>query len=173
MAESRTALAERVRLTVQRAFAGVELGHGISLRKAEVIDGQAVNFRPSSELQALKGGEVTNDWSAIPLVELERDCIAHLDAAGLRYYLPALMLLMLSHYESRAMWVVGTFGSINVRGKHREHTLDRLSLLSSDQRAAVALWLAALPHLVDLQVEHRKIVERATTAFWTRYLPAQ
>ena len=86
---------KRLEDQIRAAFAGVELGRGISLRQAQVIDryGEGVSDR---EFEALPKGEVTDDWSRVPFEELERDCIAHLDAEGLRYYIPALVLSVIS-----------------------------------------------------------------------------
>jgi hypothetical protein len=68
------------------------------LRQAQAIDNYRKGWSPA-EFEALPKSEITDDWSAVPLSELERDCTAHLDVAGLRYYLPALMLSLLDHYE--------------------------------------------------------------------------
>jgi hypothetical protein len=58
-------------------------------------------------------GEITDDWPQIATDELESesDGIAHLDAFGFRYYIPALMLSVLSHYESSSTRVVGAKNS--------------------------------------------------------------
>src|ERR1035438_849707 len=98
---------EAVTDAIQTAFKGVTLGQGISLRQAEMIDRTRDSVTPS-EYRALLSGEVTNDWSRVPLIELERDYIAHLDARGFRYYVPALMLSVLERYESVSMRVIGT-----------------------------------------------------------------
>ena len=37
--------------------------------------------------------EVTDGWPRVSSEELECDCIAHLEAFGFRYYIPALMLM--------------------------------------------------------------------------------
>src|SRR5215469_15804011 len=48
----------------------------------------------------------------VPPDELERNCIAHLDALGFRYYIPALMLSVLDHYEPLSMRVIGTLAGL-------------------------------------------------------------
>jgi hypothetical protein len=66
---------------IRQAFAGVTLGKGISFRQAQVIDryGEGVT---DEEFEALPRSEVTESWTDVPFDELERDCVAHLDDAG-------------------------------------------------------------------------------------------
>jgi hypothetical protein len=75
-----------VEARIRAAFAGVTLGKGMSLRQAQVADlyGEGVT---DGEYKALPRGEVTNSWADVSFSELERDCVAHLDNEGLRYYL--------------------------------------------------------------------------------------
>lgn len=157
---------------IRKAFRGVTLGGGISLRQAQVADGfQAVaaNKRSGSPANA----EITNDWSQLSLDELERDCIAHLDALGFRYYIPALMLSVLDHYESRSMRVIGTLsGLYPKKGITWDYHLHRYSLLNTAQKMAIAQFLAALPRLVELQPEDQKVVSRAVRNYWGEYLQA-
>ena len=98
---------------------------------------------------------------------LERDCIAHLDGDGLRYYLPALMLSLLSDYDPRSMRVIGTIAalypkSIGVPTRGYEY-------LTADQHRAVACFLNALPNLVTLDTEDSKCVARALRNYWGQF----
>src|SRR5947208_2159101 len=86
---------------IEAAFRGVTLGTGLSLRQAQAADA----YLPSAPHAA---EEILDDWSQVSLEELERNCTEHLDAGGFRYYIPALMLSVLSHYESASMRVIGT-----------------------------------------------------------------
>ena len=83
----------------------------MSLRQAQVADryGEGVT---DAECEALPRGEVTNSWAGVSFSELERDCVAHLDNEGLRYYLPALMLSLLSNYDPASMRVIGTISAL-------------------------------------------------------------
>ncbi|HXO88320.1 MAG TPA: DUF6714 family protein [Candidatus Acidoferrales bacterium] len=61
-------------------------------------------------------------WSQVTLDELERDCTAHLDALGFRYYIQALMLSVLDRYEPSSMRVIGTLaGLYPKKGDSWEH----------------------------------------------------
>jgi hypothetical protein len=91
---------------IRSAFRGVTLGAGMSLRRAQLVDGQSAPSREHAESFAQV--EIIGDWSQVTLDELESDGVAHLDALGFRYYIPALMLSVLDHYDSSSMRVIGT-----------------------------------------------------------------
>ena len=157
---------------IRRAFAGVTLGKGVSLRQAQVIDryGDGVT---DAEFRALPSQEVTNSWPDVPFSELERDCVAHLDPEGFRYYLPALMLSLLSSYDTSSMRVIGTISALYAKPLHRDHHERLFGILSDTQRSAVAAFLSSLPQLVDLDAEDTKRVTRSVENYWKRYLPTQ
>ena len=155
---------------VQMSFRGVDLGGGISLRQAQFAD----HYRDDvTNANSVSHGprEIVDDWSKVPLDELERDCIAHLDAAGFRYYIPALMLSVLNHYDSTSMRVIGTLsGLYPKKGDGWEYDMQRYSLLNHVQKTAIARFLAALPKLVELDLADQKIVSRALRNYWGEYL---
>ena len=90
---------ETIEAAIRAAFAGVRLGSGVSLRQAQYIDLHYDDYS-QTEFAALRRSEEVDDWTKVPGDELSRDCIGHLDADGLRYYLPALMLWLLDHYDN-------------------------------------------------------------------------
>ncbi len=150
------------------AFHGVVLGDGVSLRQAQVIDDYGRGMT-EAQFRALPDQEVTNDWSAIPVTELESENIAHLDAEGLRYYLPAFMLRLLDDYgDGSEMWAIGTIGALDQR---RGHPLGFLELLTTEQRQVIATYVRALPSIVQLDWEAAHSLERALRDVWSRYLP--
>jgi hypothetical protein len=107
----------------------------------------------------------------VPLDELEGACIAHLDALGFRYYIPALMLSVLNHYESSSMRVIGTLiGLYPKKDDGWEYHMHRYSLLNAAQKTAIARFLEALPKMVQLDFEDLKIVPRALRNYWSEYL---
>ncbi|HUB58995.1 MAG TPA: DUF6714 family protein [Candidatus Micrarchaeia archaeon] len=164
----------QVRATVENeirmAFHGVTLGRGISLRQAQLADGIQVAVR-DARLATFAEREITDDWSRVPLKELERDCIAHLDALGFRYYIPALMLSVLSHYEPSSMRIIGTLaGLYPKKGNSWEFHIRRYSLLSPAQKTAIARFLMALPKLIELDYQGQKMVSRGLRNYWGEYL---
>jgi hypothetical protein len=152
---------------IRTAFRGVTLGRGISLRQARFAD-RFQDIPPHVRME-----EITDDWSLIHMGELqsESDGIAHLDALGFRYYIPALMLSVLNHYESSSMRVIETLGGLYPKKDNSwEYHMNRYSLLNPTQKAAIARFLAALPKLVELDFEHQKSVPRALRNYWGEYL---
>ncbi len=148
--------------SIRASFAGVTLGDGISIRQAEVIDGYGEGYT-DEEFDRLKLSEIVDDWVSVPFAELERDNIAHLDAEGFRYYIPAFMLSLLGQYERASMRVIGTLSALS-RPFQDE-------LLSFEQKRSVALFLSALPELVNLDNEDETVVREALRKYWIRYLP--
>ena len=155
-----------VEARIRAAFAGVILGKGMSLRQAQVADryGEGLTDR---EYEELPRGEVTNSWADVSFSELERDCVAHLDNEGLRYYLPALMLSLLSNYDPGSMRVIGTISALYPAAIGPER---RYTYLTDDQHQAVACFVAALPRLVTLTTEDSKRVSRALRNYWGRFV---
>jgi hypothetical protein len=161
---------EAVTDAIQTAFKGVTLGHGISLRQAEMIDDRTKDCVTSPEFHVLLSGEVTNDWSRVPFIELERDYIAHLDARGFRYYIPALMLSLLERYENASMRVIGTLSGLYPKKEHWDYHVGRYALLTVRQKSAIAFFLSALPELVELNPRDKTMVHRAFEKYWEQFL---
>jgi hypothetical protein len=159
--DSRLELRTRVEFAIKRAFLGVGLGDGTSLRQAQMVDGR--KNEPSRQK------EITDNWSCVSLDELERNGIAHLDALGFRYYIPALMLSVLDCYDSSSMRVIGTLTGLYPKQESWEYHMHRYSLLDAPQKAAIAQFLVKLPELVNLDPEDARIVERALRNYWGEY----
>jgi len=166
----KTDLRTQVESAVKTAFHGVTLGNGVSLKQAQAIDRYSEGVT-AHEFRSLTHGEVTNDWGRVSIDELERNCISHLDAAGFRYYIPALMLSVLSAYDPSSMRVIGTIAGLYPQREHWEYHMGRYSLLVDKQRSAIAFFLQALPQLVSLEPDDRKRVARALHNYWNEFLP--
>jgi hypothetical protein len=148
------------------AFKGVTLGGGVSLGQAQVAD-RCGDGLTCAQLSVLAPSEITDDWTEVPTSDLDSDCVAHLDAEGLRYYLAPLMLGVLEHYEAGSMRVIGTIAALDPRSAYGE---TRFALLSDEQRSAVASFLKTLPAFVNLGTEDAKVVSRSLRSYWQRYL---
>jgi len=158
-----------IKSEIESAFDGVTLNGGISLDQTKVIDefGLIRNVK-SKEFDALPLNEVTDDWKAIPSSILDdADCFVHLDAKGFRYYIPALMLRLLENYDRGSMMVISTLRILYPKKESSEYWY---SLLTKEQRRAIAHYLKTLPSLVELQGEDRPVVERAFRNYWSKQL---
>jgi hypothetical protein len=156
---------------IRTAFRGVCLDGGVSLRQAEVRDnwGRGVT---EQEYRALPAGEVTDDWEALPLETLERyPLLAHLDARGFRYYIPAFMASVLECYEASSMRVISTLLALYPKQDERwDYHMEHYSLLTPGQRSAITGFLSALPALAELEAGDGKVVDRALRNYWREYL---
>jgi len=169
---------EIVEAAIRSAFAGVRLGSGISLQQARLIDEGLTSDMSQAEFAAIPRYETTGDWTQIAESELVCDAIAHLDADGLRYYLPALMLWLLDHYNAdfiidldAEMTVIGTMSALAPSAefaRYRSHIYDGFTV---EQRAAMAKYVAALPRLVDLNHDDAIRVSRSMRRYWAQFLP--
>ncbi len=159
-----------IREIITHAFQGVSLRGGTSLKQTEVIDRYCEGVT-EEEFRALPDTEVTQDWQAISAQELDRaQCIAHLDARGFTYYIPALMVRLLEDYDPSSMRTIGTLRALYPKKDSWEYHMERYSLLSPQQSAAIASYLQALPQLVELDSEDTKVMERALKTYWARFL---
>jgi len=156
---------------IAEAFEGITLEDGVSLRQAEVIDRYGEGLS-GGEFADLTINEVTHNWQQIPAATLDQfECLAHLDAKGFRYYIPAFMLRLIEKYDSASMKDIGTLSGLYPKKESWEYHTGRYSLLNEAQSIAIALYLVALPDLVELDYEDKTIVSRALANFWSKYLP--
>lgn len=156
-------------LGIRNAFQGVQLGKGTSAGQTEVIDRYGDGCTPL-QFEAIPLREVTNDWMSIPPGELERVQVAHLDAEGLRYYLPALMLSVLDDYDPCSLRVIGTLHALYPKPELWDYHMERYKQLSAVQKGAIAAFLAGLPSLLTLSAEDQKLVARAVRNYWDQFL---
>lgn len=152
---------------IHEAFAGVRLGNGVSLRQAEAIDTYLDGVDPV-DFRRLPLFEVTDDWTEIPEDELETAEVAHLDAEGLRYYLPALLLWLLNTYGRDLLTWTGDDARIGTLMALRPDRYRRqmYEAFTPEQRAAVARYVEALPRLVALRPGDAMELERAFEDYW-------
>lgn len=162
-------LREEIGKNIEAAFNGITLDGGISLEQTKVIDnyGRGVT---DEEFGALPNKEITGNWKEIPISQLDgAECLAHFDRKGFRYYIPALMLRLLENYDPESMMTIGT---LRILYPKTETWAYLYSLLTEQQNQAIALYLQALPNLVELDTfEDMKVVERALNNYWSKYLP--
>jgi hypothetical protein len=169
-----------VEAAIRAAFAGVVLGDGVSLRQAALLDASDEEAS-AAELARARGDDMVDDWTAIPAGELARDNVAQLDAAGLRYYLPALAIWLLDRYddaagrladEGVAMTVIGTLGALAPSELFADELYEIFDGFTSRQREALAAYVTALPELVHLDDADAERVAVAVEEYWSQFGPA-
>lgn len=110
---------------IKNAFSEVVLGGGIGLHEADAIDS-----RGTPEICTLaREQDEKLDWQKVPLKSLNRCFSSYnwLDAEGLRFYLPAMMLAEVS----------GDYGHTVGDRLASPHLNERYNLLSAEQRQVV------------------------------------
>jgi hypothetical protein len=118
---------------IERAFAGVRLGAGVSLREADVID----DYGTEADRKKARAQDELEDWKRIPddLISRYYSCLSFFDAEGMRFHLPAYMRFALRHYkDSDSASIDSTIFALG-------YDDDRFSLLTAPQRAAVRQFL--------------------------------
>jgi hypothetical protein len=153
---------------IDLAFADVVLGLGISLRQAQEIDRYRQTLS-DKEFDELPLQEITDDWKRIPLAELELDCVAHLDAEGYRYYIPAFLKSVLKNYDPSSMRVIGTLMSLYPKTDAWAYHMNQYDALNQEQCETLAKFLTFLPDMVPLDGEYRTMVSRALRNYWRRF----
>ncbi len=160
---------------IKDAFRGVHLGKGCSLRDAETAD----NWGKSGldqDLVSFPDVETKDDCSSLSLRTLDRyPYLAHMDAEGLRYYIPAFMLSILADDNYSSMRFICTLSALYPSRK--EANLERwnyhvglYSLLDGEQRSAITAFLDALPVLAKIDPGDVKSIERALRNYWHQFL---
>ena len=157
---------------IKRAFKGVQLGKGCSLRSAEEASHWGKKGA-NEDILLYPDVEIKNNWSALSVETLDRyPYLAHMDAEGLRYYIPAFMLSLLAETVPGDMRFICTLSALYPkRDGSADYTIGRYALLTQEQRCAIACYLKALPSLVEIDAEDQTIIERALRNYWHEYLP--
>ncbi len=99
-------------------------------------------------------------WQDLPAADIRacQQALPHLDAHGVRYYLPALMCHYLTHAEERDRW--GFASLLYTLGPPGEglgdHRKQRMALLTDDQRRAIALFVREVEAEDDIMVMWQK-----------------
>jgi hypothetical protein len=122
---------------IAHAFAGVELGEGVSMHETKVID----DYGTDEEYQAARALDEQFDWRKViddPYPTQELSMWAFLDAAGMRFYLPACMTRVVrdgDHADDAGTlaWYMG----IHLSGIGSDYHREQLSLLNDEQKACV------------------------------------
>jgi hypothetical protein len=163
-----------IELLIKEAFNGVVLGKGYSLRDMEEMDNWGERG-PDEDLLAFSDVEIRDDWSALSIETLDRyPSLAHVDALGFRYYIPAFMLSVFTEYQPSDMRFISMLSALYPkRDGLADYTISRYALLNQKQHSAIACYLDKLPSLVMLDFGDSKCVERAMRNYWHEFLPRQ
>jgi hypothetical protein len=156
---------QRLLDVIDRAFEGVELGHGVSLHEAEVIDGYGT---PEQREAARTPDEKRDWWNLINDPELSRICgweisgLSFFDAAGLRFHLPACLSQVIKDPESEESEDIRESVLFHLTDLNR-YQKERFAILNGGQRQCVLEVLMFLREKID---DEQGAVEQAITHYW-------
>ena len=82
---------------IERAFAGVHLENGVSIREADVLDG----YGSRDECARAHALDACDDWRSIPNEVIARYSwsLSFMDQKGMRFNIPAYMRFSIRHYK--------------------------------------------------------------------------
>ncbi|MBX3450254.1 MAG: hypothetical protein KF777_11875 [Planctomycetaceae bacterium] len=146
----------RVLELIRNAFEGVTLGDGIGLRQGQGLD----KYAGPETLAKLRADDEKQDWTAIPVEELDRCCtsLSYFDAEGMRFHLPAFMVAEL---EGR----ITSSDVVFILTYQDDGMMSRFDGLSPAQREAVREYL-----LLQLSDPHREfqhpMIEAGLKEYW-------
>jgi predicted nucleic acid-binding protein len=81
------------------------------------------------------------------------------------------MLSVIDCYDSASMRVIGTIGALYPAKDRWNYHMQQYAKLSEEQKAAIAVFLQALPDLVELDDDDAKRVARSLKNYWAQFLP--
>ncbi|MFO0876102.1 MAG: DUF6714 family protein [Gemmataceae bacterium] len=124
---------------IDRAFAGVTLGDGVSLHESQVID----NYGTAEERWAAREPDEKTDWRRLVdhpdltvYFGIGYAGLSFLDAAGVRFHLPACLYRAVRDFDEDG--ISDMFESLcYLLTRPDEHNRGRLAVLSGKQRGCV------------------------------------
>lgn len=126
---------------IRIVFADVRREDGISLMQAEAID----NFETPEQIEKARIEDKDSCWWDIDDKKLEsHPVMAHMDAKGFRYYLPAFMTWSLLNYEiSDAFTVDSTIYILSPTHKDKlwDHYMMHYSLFTGEEKKVIVDFL--------------------------------
>jgi hypothetical protein len=126
---------------IEAAFDGVARECGVTLHEAREID----NHSSQKKRAAARALDVDARWQDVPAADLLRyggGSFSFLDDKGFRYYLPAYMICVLTHFGSSKIrsedyFIYGLCPDLSSKGRR----LERFSILTEDQSRAILHFL--------------------------------
>jgi hypothetical protein len=153
---------------IERAFAGVPRGAGITLHEADAIDKKLSD----AERAQLRNLDTETRWQDVPAELIARfSCqLALVDGEGYRYYIPAFMRWVVTHYcASRSFTIDSTIYGLGHVANPGDYAVVRaLPLLSAAQRCAIAQFLLHMSTAAALHADAAH-AQQALDRFWGRY----
>ncbi len=152
---------------IDRAFAGVELGDGVSLHETQVLD----NYGTAEERRAAREPDEKHDWHRLiddpdlpTHLGIGYGGLSFLDAEGIRFHLPACLARVVRDPEGpRIGDLTESLGYLLSRPT--DYDAERLALLNTEQRACVR---DVLVYFREVMVMGDDELDEAIDGYWSR-----
>lgn len=140
---------------ISNAFHGVKLGSGVGLFQGQGLD----DYADEATCAAYRDKDEKDDWSRISAEDLNRchSSLSFFDAEGMRFHLPAFLILDLQGGDRMGMTFHLTHAAVV------DHT--KFDLLSPEQRLSVRSFLLFLLSDPDEEFDHPHI-QHALDHYW-------
>ncbi|MFM7159429.1 MAG: DUF6714 family protein [Planctomycetaceae bacterium] len=154
---------------IERAFAGVTLGDGVSLHESDVMD----NWGTAEERRAAREPDEKLDWRRLVdhpdlavIFGLACGGLCHLDAAGVRFHLPACLSRAVRDLDRDHDRIAEMFESVSdLLTELRPHNRVRLEVLNGEQRACVRECLVFFRESLP---DNDPVWAKAIDGYWSR-----
>lgn len=145
---------QEVSSKIRNAFRGVKLGDGVGLFEGRALD----DYADDATRHACRAKDERHNWEEIPKERLEsyNDALCFLDAEGMRFHLPAFLIV-----ELEGPSVSSIFHLIELDDLKKS----KLALLSEEQRKAIREFLLFVVDEPDYEF-HRQEIRRAIGEYW-------
>lgn len=143
---------------IRDAFHGVRLGEGIGLWEGQAID----DYASDAERKKARDRDEKRQWQKLSATDLN-DCYSSLsffDADGMRFHLPAYMLLVIDGNENTGLMI---YSLIRID----DFAISKLSTLNQTQRACIShflRWCMRQP----IYEHDTELIQEALTDYWDR-----
>ena len=154
---------------IEKVFKGVPQPKGITLHVAQAHDDYDYENNADHRKKDFIG-----KWSSVPTEHLAkcRDALCYLDAAGMRFYLPAYMVWVLKNFgeldsDDSVLYTFDNHPNDDELGKYFK---ERFSLFNKNQLIACALFVKYCAEEDPEDMIDASFAKKKYDRFWHRYI---
>ncbi len=168
MQETDKEIRKRIIAEIERDFADVQRGNGITLHQARALD----DYRDEIEQARVRRKDTDTRWQDIPDTWIEKlaNTLAFLDPEGFRYYIPVFMIWALRHYETPDSFAGHAAVYIFGVNPLAEDNMDLFRLFTPQQTTAIAHFLEYFARYADSNIADNETAQEALDAYWHQFL---
>jgi len=168
MQEADREIRRRIIAEIERAFANVRRGNGITLHQARVLD----DYGGDIEQAWARRKDTDTRWQDIPDTRIEKlaNTLPFLDPEGFCYYIPVFMIWALRHSETSDSFAGDAAIYIFGVNPLAEGNMDLFRLFTPQQTTAIAHFLEYFARYADSNHADNETAQKALDAHWHQFL---